>query len=115
MRTPDQIQNLRFAFYIVLGPYAVICPDSVIDRLADRLVLNLTEIKQTWDVRVRLTDNVDAVWDDIRKEPTSPNASLADISVLCISLMQKYSNIDAIQIRDRGIQSDKHHFIRSKK
>ena len=102
MRTPEQIRNLRMAFSMMplFGPAAFLVEDKVIDALADRIQGRSIPGKIRWEIKVRLVEEPNKDWVEIKSEPVKPVTTFNEMSKKCDELLAKYQKLDMIEITD---------------
>ena len=116
MRTPQQIENLRRVFVHIFGPFSLVVTSATIDAWADMLQGQIDNLKISWEVQVRMQDNMTVEWSDIKKEMTGPvHCTLPDITRKCHELLEKYPLIFSIQITDSETPTNKYIFDRDSK
>lgn len=108
MRTPDQINNLRFVLRTFVGPGESLLTDEEINTWADNFQKQVNNIKYIWNVKVKTKDNLTLEWEDIPEEGPAPNLSEDHIKLKCLNLLKKYSQILEIKVID--VFNDEHTF-----
>lgn len=105
MRTPEQIKNLRDILASMYGLAAFFISDEIVDKWADNLQQRIINpgpgSLQAWEIRVRTEANINEPWTNIEKEPLTPFCFLYKVSNKCVSLLDKFPTIIAIQVIGR--------------
>jgi hypothetical protein len=114
MRTPEQIENLRRVLKNMGNPLGFIGDNFMIDLWADSIQNQVDSIKLKWRTKIRFESNKETAWKNIRLEPKITIASLKQIRKLSMDMLDKYPDLNAIQIIEESEGNDVYVFERGK-